>query len=41
VVRRVGGGDLQRGHDRLDEWVKTVRKRHIEKLKSLKPPKKD
>lgn len=40
IVKRVGDGDVSRGHDTLDKWVLDVRKKHIEKLKSLKPPKK-
>ncbi len=39
IVRRIGNGDLEKGHECLDRWVKDTRKKHIEKLKSLKPPK--
>lgn len=39
VVSRIGGGDIEKGHSILDRWVLDVRKRHISKLKSLKPPK--
>lgn len=40
LVRRVGNGDLEKGFDKLDQWVLDVRKKHIEKLKGLAPPKK-
>lgn len=39
VVRRIGSGDLEKGHSKLDEWVLETREKHIAKLKSLKPPK--
>lgn len=39
-VREIGGGDLDRGHQILDSWVLSTRKKHIKTLKSLKPPKK-
>ena len=39
IVRRIGNGDLQKGHSILDKWVLATRKKHISKLKSLKPPK--
>lgn len=39
IVRRIGNGDLDKGHDVLDKWVLETRKKHIDKLKSLKPPK--
>ena len=38
-VRKAGGGDMKRGHDRLDDWVLETRKRHIRTLRNLKPPK--
>lgn len=39
IVRRIGNGNLQKGHESLDRWVLATRKKHIKKLKSLKPPK--
>lgn len=39
-VREIGGGDLDRGHQILDSWVLSTRKKHIKTLKGLKPPKK-
>lgn len=39
IVRRIGNGDIARGHEVLDRWVLATRKKHIDKLKSLKPPK--
>jgi len=39
VVRRIGGGDMKRGHSILDHWVLSTRKKHISTLKNLKPPK--
>lgn len=39
IVRRIGNGDLGKGHASLDRWVLATRKKHIAKLKSLKPPK--
>lgn len=38
-VRKVGGGDIKRGHQRLDDWVLETRKNHIKTLRNLKPPK--
>lgn len=40
-VARIGGGDIDAGHKILDQFVLQVRKKHIDTLKSLKPPKKD
>ncbi len=40
-VENVGGGDLDRGHQVLDEFVKHVRKELIGTLKRLPGPKKD
>lgn len=40
-VTAFGGGDIKRGHDRLDKWVLDTRAKHIKQLKRLKPPKKD
>jgi hypothetical protein len=28
-VEKIGGGDLTKGHNALDAWVKSVRKKHI------------
>jgi len=39
IVRRIGNGDIKKGHEVLDQWVLATRKKHITKLKSLKPPK--
>lgn len=38
-VEKVGDGDLTKGHNSLDMWVKSGRKKHITLLKSLPPPK--
>ena len=40
-VRPIGGGDLNKGHDRLDQFVKEVRAHVAKKLKALPGPKKD
>lgn len=37
-VRRIGGGDLKRGHRILDEFVMHRRKKDIKTLQNLKPP---
>ena len=37
-VARIGRGNMKLGHAILDQWVQEARKRHIEKLKKLKPP---
>lgn len=37
-VAQVGGGDIDRGHEILDAWVKSNRKQHISTLKSLPGP---
>lgn len=34
-------GSLKRGHQILDEWVNSTRRKHIKQLKGLKPPKKN
>ena len=34
-------GDLDKGHQALDQWVVDFRKKHIQTLRGLKPPKKD
>lgn len=39
-VARIGGGDMNRGHNILDTFVKKVRARTIAKLKKLPGPKK-
>lgn len=39
--RRVGDGDIDRGHRVLDRFVKESRKQLIKTLKHLAPPKKD
>src|SRR6478736_9874533 len=33
IVRRIGRGDLKKGHDILDKWVMETREKHIKKLK--------
>jgi len=38
-VAGVGNGDVEAGHKVLDKLVLNIRKRHIETLKKLKPPK--
>lgn len=39
-VKAIGGGDIKRGHDILDAFVLERRKRTINELKKLPPPKK-
>jgi len=34
-------GSLEKGHQALDHWINTTRKKHIKTLRGLKPPKKD
>lgn len=41
VVAKIGGGDLQKGHKWLDNWVLSQRKKHIKTLRKLAPPAKD
>lgn len=41
VVKRVGGGDMNRGHEWLDHFVKGVRKHLIKTLSKLPGPKRD
>jgi hypothetical protein len=41
AVRAIGGGDLTKGHNQLDTFVKEIRKRHIKTLRGLKPPRVD
>lgn len=38
AVAEIGGGDIERGHSILDEWVTTNRKKHIKTLKGLPGP---
>jgi hypothetical protein len=38
-VQEIGGGDLDRGHEILDAFVKLVRKQHVKTLRKLPPPK--
>jgi len=40
-VAEIGNGDVDRGHKILDHWVMTTRKKHINTLRNLKPPKKN
>jgi hypothetical protein len=37
-VAAVGGGDIERGHKILDQWVVANRKNHVSTLKSLPGP---
>jgi hypothetical protein len=41
AVRAIGGGDLEKGHNQLDTFVKEIRKRHIKTLRGLPGPKTD
>jgi hypothetical protein len=41
MVKRIGLGNLSRGHAILDEFVKEIRKRNIKDLKKLPPPVRD
>jgi hypothetical protein len=41
VVRSLGGGDMNSGHNLLDGFVVLARKELIKTLKKLPPPKKD
>jgi len=38
-VQEIGGGDLDRGHKILHQWVLRTRKQHIKTLEGLQPPK--
>ena len=38
VVARIGGGNLDRGHETLDKLIMKWRQDHIRTLKTLKPP---
>jgi hypothetical protein len=40
-VSRYGGGDINKGHDKLDEFVKHVRKHLVKTLSKLPPPRRD
>jgi hypothetical protein len=40
-VMAIGGGNLTKGHDLLDGFVKEIRKRHIKTLRGLPEPKTD
>lgn len=37
-VMKVGGGDLKKGHETLDTWIKLQRQKHIKTLKNLPGP---
>lgn len=39
AVTKLGAGDIKKGHDVLDAFVKMIRSKHINTLKGLKPPK--
>lgn len=36
-----GNGDMKKGHDALDRFVMSLRKKHIQELKRIKPPRKN
>lgn len=38
VVMTIGGGDIKRGHEMLDQWVLLNRKKHISTLRKLPGP---
>lgn len=38
VVLAIGGGDIKRGHEMLDQWVLLNRKKHIRTLSKLPGP---
>lgn len=38
TVRRIGGGDLKKGHAILDKWVVEQRKKQVEQIKKLPGP---
>jgi hypothetical protein len=40
VVSRIGGGNMQHGHDVLDAMILHLRKKTIKDMQGLKPPKK-
>lgn len=40
-VKRIGGGDIDRGHKILDEWVMQLKADHIKTLQGLEPPARD
>jgi hypothetical protein len=41
IVRHLGGGNVQKGHDYLDNFVKYVREHTIKTLKNLPGPRRD
>jgi hypothetical protein len=41
AVKRVGGGDINKGHELLDRWVVEERKKNVSTLKSLPGPSRD
>lgn len=41
IVRNLGSGDINHGHDILDELVKHVRKQTIKDMQNERPPKRD
>ena len=41
IVTAIGGGDMEAGHQGLDEFVKSARKQLIKTLQKLPGPKKD
>lgn len=40
VVEALGNGDMKRGHDLLDQFVKTIRAKTVKTTRKLPPPKK-
>jgi hypothetical protein len=41
AIAKIGGGDLEKGHKELDDFVKDLRAKTVKTLKSLPGPKKD
>lgn len=41
IVAKIGGGDPKKGHQWLDKWVMSQRKKHIKTLRNLAGPAKD
>ena len=41
AIESIGGGDMNKGHNSLDSFVKRVRRHNIKTLKALPPPKRN
>lgn len=41
AVKRIGGGDINKGHEILDHWVVAERKKNVNTLKALPGPARD